>query len=109
MLRSRGSEERLRQQFGGCREVDRDGSVYSSVGDRPIPPPKALRKIHADRQAEIQQRLEDEEADRTMAEYGMGVGVDLTAAHRGVRLGESGCGWVAMGEAGRSGASERQM
>lgn len=65
--------ERLREQFGGRREVDRDGSVYTSINTRPIPPPKALRLIHAHRQEEKKQREEDQEAEEFERQHGMGV------------------------------------
>lgn len=77
------ASERLRLQFGGTREVDRDGSMYSSIGSRPVPPPKAMRLIHAERQMQRKQEEEDREAEATMAEYGMGVAECRTSMNLG--------------------------
>ncbi|CAJ1377094.1 unnamed protein product [Effrenium voratum] len=68
----------LQQQHGGARQVeprrkDADGSVYASVGTRPVPPPKALRAIHAERQRERQEREEQQEAEVFEREMGMTV------------------------------------
>ena len=63
----------LQQQYGGGRQVDKDGSLYAHVGNKPIPPPKALRKIHAHRQEERQQQADEQEAEEFERKMGMEV------------------------------------
>lgn len=80
-LSERGAADRLRTEFGGKREVDKDGAVYMSIGSRPVPPPKALRKIHAHRQDERRQRDEELEAEAYEKEHGMVVASSSTAPY----------------------------
>ena len=72
----------LQQQFGGGRQVDNDGSVYAHIGNKPIPPPKALRKIHAHRQEERQQQENEREAEEFEQKMGMEVRENHTVFHQ---------------------------
>ncbi|CAE7028407.1 Plbd1, partial [Symbiodinium sp. CCMP2456] len=63
----------LQQQYGGGRQADKDGSLYAHIGNKPIPPPKALRKIHAHRQEERQQQADEQEAEEFERKMGMEV------------------------------------
>ena len=72
----------LQQQYGGSRQLDKDGSLYAHVGNKPIPPPKALRKIHAHRQEERQQKEEEREAAEFEQKMGMEVRESRTVFHQ---------------------------
>lgn len=57
--------------------MDGDGSGYATVGDlsrRPIPPPKALRQIHRQREDERRELEEAREAEAFEAERQMTLG-----------------------------------
>ena len=71
----------LQQQYGGGRQADKDGSLYAHVGNKPIPPPKALRKIHAHRQEERQQQMDEREAEEFERQMGMEVRESRTVLH----------------------------
>eukprot|EP00434_Breviolum_minutum_P022197 symbB.v1.2.019595.t1/scaffold1611.1/size109513/1 len=80
-----GALRHLQEQYGGGQKFDSDGSCYAHVGNlgsrssRPIPPPNAMRKIHAHRQEELQQRDEEREAEEFENEMKMQVKESRTA------------------------------
>lgn len=81
LLRDPTALPRLQQQYGGTSSLDRDGSRYGHIGDRPIPPPQAMRSIHAHKADERRQVAEAAEADAAEKEYSMGVKESRTALY----------------------------
>eukprot|EP00971_Amphidinium_carterae_P113887 2256911-Amphidinium_carterae.1 len=54
-LQQQGGVARLQKQYGGTTTIDPDGSARAHITpqNRPIPPPSAMRKMHADRQERL--------------------------------------------------------